>query len=156
MDDQVLVGVLHRGTDIEENLEALLRGEVAGSAPFEQGRSLHVLHDEIGLPVGRRSPVEQPRDVRMIEARDDLPLGSEAAIHLIARDADSRQLDRDSLLEVLVGPPGEVDNSHTAVPDLFDDLVHADPLSRRHRAKPCRERGCGRCRRLHQAPGFLL
>ena len=40
--------------------------------------AVHVLHDEVRKAVARRAAVEQPRDVRMRQAGEDLPLVAEA------------------------------------------------------------------------------
>ena len=40
--------------------------------------ALDVLHDEVWLAIVRLACIDQPRDVRMIEARENLPLGAEA------------------------------------------------------------------------------
>jgi hypothetical protein len=37
-----------------------------------------MLHDDVRQPIERRACIEEPGDVRMLETREDLPLGAEA------------------------------------------------------------------------------
>ena len=53
----------------------------------------------------RRAAVEQARDVRMVEAREDLPLVAQLAHRVAGRDA-ADDLDRDLLVELVVGALG--------------------------------------------------
>ena len=95
-------------------------------AVLGQRLPLDVLHDEVRTPVRRRAAVEQPRDVRMIERRDDLSLGPEAPDEILAVHAALHQLQRDPLAVRVVGAHGQKDRAHAAASDLLQDLVRAD------------------------------
>ncbi len=83
------------------------------------GTPFDVLHDEIRQAVLGRVAVQQARDVRVIEAREDLPLVAEAAQHGLRIHAALDELDRDLLLVLPVGAPGEIDRAHAAAADAL-------------------------------------
>ena len=82
MDDEVLVRVLHRVADRAEQLEPLARRQLPASSQYSVDRlAVDVLHHEVGLPVVGRAAVEEPRDVRVLEPGQDLPLARKRAPH---------------------------------------------------------------------------
>ena len=83
-----------------------------------------------GLAVGRRSPVEKARDVRMIESREDLPLAQEAPPDSLGVDAGLEKLHGHALLELPVAALGDPDLSHAAAPEKRDQDVGTDSLGR--------------------------
>ena len=82
-----------------------------------------------GRAVGGRAAVEQARDVRMIERRQDLAFELQPALHMSRQGPASDQLDRDLLLELLVGAIREEDLAHAATPETAHDAIRADPLA---------------------------
>ena len=78
MNDQVLVRVLDRGADVDEQLEPLAEVEPVFIAVLIERLAFDVLHYEIRLAIIRLASVDQSRDVRVIEARENLPLGAKA------------------------------------------------------------------------------
>ena len=62
----------------------------------------------------------------MIEAGKDLPLVAEPTQHRLRIHAALDELDRDLLLVLPVGAPGEIDRAHAAAADALRDLVVAD------------------------------
>ena len=88
--------------------------------------AVDVLHDEVRLAVVGHAAVEQPRDVRMIERREDLSLGAEAVASMSASEPAAQQLERDLLLELSVGALGEEDAPMPAAAELADDAIGAD------------------------------
>ena len=56
---------------------------------------MHVLHHEVGLAVLGFAGVEQARDVRVVQAGEDLPLGAEAQAELALHRAAVDDLDCD-------------------------------------------------------------
>ena len=94
-----------------------------------------VLHDEVGLAVLGGAAVEQPRDVRVIERRRGSAArrgsgGAPASVSMPALD----QLDRDALLELVVGAHGHVHRAHAAAPISPHEPVRADPAADASRA----------------------
>ena len=78
MDDQVLMRVLDGGADVDEQLEPLAEVELSLIAVLIERLAFDVLHDQVRLAILRLACIDQARDVRMIEARENLPLGTEA------------------------------------------------------------------------------
>ena len=94
------------------------------------GHSIHVLHDEEGeLPIGDTT-VEELRDVRVIQRREDLSFGDEAPVELVGVGAASQQLDRDPASILAIGAFSQVDDAHSAAPELAQQTIGADlPLN---------------------------
>ena len=129
MHDQVAMGVLHRVTDVEEQSEAGLEIQASRVAPGGERLALHVLHGEVGTALGGGAPVEEPGDVGVLEAGQDLALASEALEHLVGVDAAAQQLERGALLERAVGPVGQVHHPHAPPTDLAIDPPGAHALT---------------------------
>ena len=79
-----------RGADDAKELEALAHRQVATVAVAVERLALDVLHDEVGQPVVGGAAVEQPGDVGMLEAGQDLPLAAKVT------DASRRRPRRES------------------------------------------------------------
>ena len=82
-----------------------------------------VLHHQVRHAVLVDSAVEQARDVRMFDAREDLTLVPEATDGGIALQALAQQLDGYQLAILVVAPLSQIDRAHAAARDLPDDLV---------------------------------
>src|ERR1700733_1126415 len=67
MDHQVPMGKCHGFANLEEKPDALAGAERLLAAELLNGQSLDELHDEPGTAVGRRSAVEQVRNVGVVE-----------------------------------------------------------------------------------------
>ena len=80
-----------------------------------------VLHDEVREPVVRRPAIQQPGDVGVIEAGENLSLGAEATTDLVGVQAELDDLDGDAALELVVVAYGQVDGAHPAASELADD-----------------------------------
>ena len=127
MDDQVLVGVLHRRADLHEHLQSRGRVQVARLAVLVDRLPFDELHGEVGQAVGRGAAVEQSADVGMVEAGENLALVAEAADDRVGVHAALEDFERHALLERVVAADGKVDGAHAAASQLFDETVGADP-----------------------------
>ncbi len=130
MDDQALVSELHRVARSQEDGEPLVDPELMFVAVVEERRAGDMLHDQVRAAVRCGASVDQPRDVGVIEHREDLPLGAESLQDLFRAHAGLDQLDRDLFGEALVVPRGAIDHAHSAAADLFEDAVGAEPVAR--------------------------
>src|SRR5262245_44717761 len=148
--------MLDRGTDLAEELKALLDRKAIPIAVVEQAFPFDELHDEVGFAVLGRSAVEEPGDVGVIEQGRDLAFAAETLHGEVARDAGANQLDGDELLELFVGAACEVDHSHPAAPELSENLVAADSLADA-RGRVALLEGLHASVRgaVHEAPGLL-
>src|ERR1044071_4379411 len=79
------------------------------------------LHRQERQPVRRAAAVDEPRDVRMLERGEDLPLLAEA-LHERLADSAAHELDRDALRELAVADR-EKDRSHSAAAELTHDAI---------------------------------
>ena len=103
MDDEVLVRVGHGCADFAEQIEPLLVCELMAVAIGRKRLALDVFHDEVGQAVVGRAAIDQPRDVRMIELRQNLALVAEAAQDVVRIEPALDELDRDFLPVLVVG-----------------------------------------------------
>ena len=78
MDDEVLMGVLDGRAHLAEEHEPRLESERALVAVGVEGNAEDALHHDVGQALLGRPAVEQPRDVGMIECRQDAPLLEES------------------------------------------------------------------------------
>ena len=101
--------------------------EFACLSPLREGNALHEFHCEPRAPVVESAPVQEARDVGVVEARQRLALPLEAEPHLLAQPPVAHQLDGDLVLVGAVGPPGHVDLPHAALAGRTEDLVGTDP-----------------------------
>lgn len=96
------------------------------SAILIERKALDVFHDEIGQATFGRAAVEQTRDMRMIEARQNLPFLAKTLQDGIGIHPALDELERDLLLELGVGPFGQEDRAHPPAPDFADEPIIAD------------------------------
>jgi hypothetical protein len=126
MNDQILVRVVHGRAYIHEEPQPRRDVEPVSVAVLRDGQAIHVLHDDVRVPILGDAAVQQPRDVRMHEGRQNLPLGDEALVQRIGHVARANQLDRDLMLELPIGALGEVDDTGAATTDLANEVIRAD------------------------------
>ena len=120
---QVLVRVLHGPADLLKQTEAVVDREVVPAAVIRQGHAVDIFHDEIGSAVFGDPAIEQPGNVLVAQAAQDLPFGQEAAQYGIGIHASFDELEDYFLFVRAVGPFGQVDRAHPAPAYLLKDLV---------------------------------
>ena len=131
MDDQVLVRVGDRLTDLEEEPQAFLERGGAGAAPVDHGLPLDVLHHRIWLAGGGDASVEEAGDARVLQASEDLTLDLEPL-----EQGDRvlpEELDGGALLELTVGALGLVHFAHAAAADEPQHAPRTEPRARAER-----------------------
>ena len=115
------VGVVEGAGDFLREADGVVDGELllAGQAAAE-GLALDERHDVVEEAVGLAG-VDQPQDVRMLQAGGDLDLGEEAVAADDGAQLGVQDLDGDlaAVLEVL----GEVDRGHAALAELALEAV---------------------------------
>src|SRR5205814_9816419 len=72
MDDQMLVGVMHRRADLAEELEPGRGGKVAAIAIFVDPKTLDILHNEKRNTVLGNSTAVEVGDVWIIQTCEDM------------------------------------------------------------------------------------
>jgi hypothetical protein len=127
---EVLVRVLDSGAHAAKQPEAVDRREQVAVAVLVDRHPLDVIEREPGHAIGGRPAVEETCDVRMIEAREDLPLVPEPVQNRLAVAPLPYQLDGRELAHFLVGPNRQVNGAHSTAPDLAHDPVWPDGRAR--------------------------
>jgi hypothetical protein len=90
--------------------------------------ALHVLQNEVRLAARRDAGVDQMRNRRVGEPREDRPLADEAFFTASPDQRGIEHLDCGAPLEPSIAPVGEPDGAHAAGPDARVDRVGADRL----------------------------
>src|SRR5260370_42535685 len=97
MNHHMLVSIVYGHADRPKNLQPRLEAWLLFRAPDVQGFAIDVLHDEIRKPLRSRAAIEQPRDILMLELRQDLPLQPKARDDLLRVISPADQFDGDLL-----------------------------------------------------------
>ena len=124
MDDALLVGMLDRLTDRDEEFEALSRRELALVAEVGNRRALHEFHHEERPAVGGGADVENAGDIRVVHHREGLAFRFEPGDDGLRVHPGLDELERDESLHRfdLLGHP---DGTHAAFADGLEELVLA-------------------------------
>src|SRR4051812_49604399 len=93
------------------------------------GLPFHVFHDEVGKPVAGAAAIEEPRNVRMIEAGQDLSFVSEVSQHGVSIHSALDYLYRNALLELRVSALRQIDCAHTATAYLANHAIRANAFA---------------------------
>ena len=147
VNDPLLMGVLDRLADRDEQLEPFAGRELVAVAVLGDRDALDQLHDEVGPAGVGRAGVEDLGDVGVVHQRQGLPLGLEAGDHLVGVHARLDDLEGDLAADGLL-LLGHEDDAHAAFADLLQQLVGADERagdqSERAVRRPIVRAGAGR------------
>ena len=131
MNDKMPVCVGDRAADFAKKRQPFDDGKLMRVAVLVDRKSFDVLHHEIRKAILCRPAVEQPRNVRVVEARENLPLVAEVPQDGICVHATLYQLDGNPLLVFIIGAFGQENRAHPPAPDLTDNAIAIDDLARR-------------------------
>ena len=81
MDNPLLVGMMDGGTNLLEEAQSILDAEPVAVTVLGDGRSLDILHGEIGSATVRRPGIVDLGDARVIQQCQGLPFGLETRNH---------------------------------------------------------------------------
>ena len=126
VDDPLMMGVLDGLTDIDEEADALVRGEAVGVAVVRDRDALHQLHDEEGATALGRPPVVEAGDVGVVHHRQGLALRLQAGQHLFGVHPQLDDLERYAPVHGL-GLLGEPHLPHPPFAQELQQLVRSDP-----------------------------
>ena len=126
MHDETLMRELYGRADLPEQFEPCGHRQCARIAVRGEWLSLDVLHREVRMAIHRHTAVEQPREVRMFQRRENLSLAAEATHGRLAHRLRTQELHRDALAELIVVARGFVHGAHATDADAPRDLVDAD------------------------------
>jgi len=129
VDHALLVRVLDRLADGDEQLQAVAETEPVLFAEPRDRHPLDQLHDEVRQARGRRAGVEHPRDVRVVHQGEGLALGLEPGEHGLRVHTGPDDLERDGPADGLL-LLGHVDDAHAPLADPLEQLVGPDAAPR--------------------------
>ena len=117
MHDQVAVRMLDRRAYREEQFETL--GDAASPlvAVLVDGKAFDELHHEVRQALVCGAGVEELRDVRVLQAGEDLSLRAEAPGEHVAVRAAPDRLDRDPVRDMAIRAFRLVDRTHPSLSD---------------------------------------
>ncbi len=147
MDDELPVSELHRCADIAEQRDAFFDAQLALRGVAQQRFAVDIFHREIRTSIVGDAAVEQARDVRMFETRENLALAQEARLHRVGIHAALDDFQRGALFELSVGAFGEQHDAHAAAAEFAQHAPRTDTCLRRFAlvvARPCHRRFAAR------------
>src|SRR6185295_17305486 len=91
--------------------------------------AVNIFQDQVRHLIVCLAGIEEPRDVWMIEVREDLHLGAKASTHQITAKTSLDKFDCDLLPVLFIVARGEINATHSAVTDLTHNAVRTNPSS---------------------------
>src|SRR3974390_1356759 len=129
MNDALLMGVLDRLANLDEQLESVCSGELVLVAVIGDFYSTHQLHDEEWAAGVGRPSIQHPGNVGMVHHRQSLTLGFKAGDHLACVHSQLNHLQRDAAVNGLLLLRNE-DSTAPALPDFLQNLIPAKSVTR--------------------------
>ncbi len=127
VDHQVAVRVLDRRADVEKQPQARRHAESPGIAPAVDRQPVDVFEHQIGRTLGTDAAIDQPRDRRMRQSRQQLPFAGEARAFAGIEHAAAQQLDGHALFEGAIGAFAEIDAGAAAGSDRSQHAPRTQP-----------------------------
>ena len=129
MHDEILMRVMHCGTNRLKKLEPGYDVQAVRVAVGIDGDAVDILHDDVGGPVREGATVHEMRDVRVIELRQDLPLDFDPRMDSAGERAAEDHFDGDLLLELRIGTFGKVNLAHAADTQGAQHAIRSDSVA---------------------------
>ena len=121
----------HRLADAQVQAQNIRRCQAPCAAVIIDLQAAHVGHDEVRTAAWRRSAVEQFRNIRMREVRENLPFPGKIFARRRARNT-VQHLDRSLLREVPIRAIREKHATHTAFAEYRVQRPCAEPVANGH------------------------
>src|SRR5262249_18350831 len=102
MHDTALVRVVYGGADSTEQFQPFGYRQLSDVTVLVNGKTIHVLHDNVRQAILGATAVKEPGDVGMIEVCENLALTLETAEEIFAAERALNQLDGSLLLVVSI------------------------------------------------------
>src|SRR2546429_5251346 len=134
MNNQIPMSKLHRGADLQKQLQPLTRRQPFRDCKSSNRCADNVVHDEVRQTIVGRACIEQPRDIWVIEPRQDLAFRSEAAQDLSRVGASIQYLDRNLFLKLTISALCQEYCAHPTAAKFTDDDIRAHALSAARRS----------------------
>ena len=124
MDDQGLVGILHREADSTEQPQAFGDRQSVSIAIFVDTNALDVLHNEIGQSFFSAPTIKEPYDAGVVQGCQGLSLVAETPEDFILVRSRLQHLDGDALDKFARAMLfAFIDDAHAALKNFAGDLV---------------------------------
>src|SRR5262249_42590905 len=140
MDDEIAVRVSHRRQHIEKEPDALPDIELLPLAIPVDVLAGYVFQDQIRLAAGGYARIEQPRDVRMLQAGEHTALAREAPLRRMPDESGAQQLPRRLPFDPAIASVREPHAAHATVAQRHIERVRAELLARQGRFRHYRRR----------------
>src|SRR5262249_19217326 len=124
VDHQVLVRVFDAIAYAKEQFQALPHIEPTLVAICIYGLAWNKLHHEVRPTIGSRAPVENLRDIGVIEMRQNLALLAKPADEEIRVHPPLENLDGHQPAKFVIVANGLIDDAHAAFADALNDTVN--------------------------------
>src|ERR1044072_9266653 len=108
--------VVHGGANGAEEFQTLWHGQLVRAAIFIERLALNKFECEVRRAVFGRATVEQTRNVRVIQASQNLALVAKVPKHFAILQAAPDELQSDELMKLAIGALGQIDRAHPALP----------------------------------------
>src|ERR1035438_8509107 len=121
--------VLYRGAGFQKEADAIGNRQKPLVTVLVESLPVHILHHQVRIARAAEAAVQQSRDIRMIEAGQDLAFGAKALGEEPRTQVGTDHFDRDLLLKFAVRAVRQVDRSHAALPEFGIEFVSSDGFS---------------------------
>src|SRR5271163_4075353 len=132
MNHSIFVRVLHCGTDLAKEPQAVVDGELVKIAILVNGQTFHIFHYQERGAVLAAAAVEEFHDVGMVQRRKCLPLIAKTLEDLLGVNSGLDHFYSYLLAIVLVVALAQINHRHAALPNLADNAVCSDSSSGCH------------------------
>jgi hypothetical protein len=118
MHHEMPVCMLHRRANTQEKAKALPNAQLPLAAVFSDPHAIDIFHDDVGQILADGASIQQPRDVRVIQAGQNLPFAPETLKNETGVHAGRDKLYRDIHVILLIVALAQVDGAHSTFPNL--------------------------------------
>ena len=126
MDDQIRVSASDGVEDLQKQPDALIAREVMRLDVLIDRSAIDVLEYEIRLTARAHAGVEQSRDSRMCELRENRPLAAKACLPRGRHEREIEELHRRASFEAAIGSAREPYGAHAAVAERTFERIGAE------------------------------
>src|SRR6187402_476177 len=123
MQNQLLVSVIHRAADSDEQVQARPCGELSFHAERCNRLAFYVFHDEEGMTFGGVAAVQNRADIWMVKRRQNLSFLTEAARDLWCDISCTHCLDGNDLGVLIIHTLGEMYGTHSSCIQLSKEQI---------------------------------
>src|SRR5580700_624258 len=103
---------LHRGANLQKQADAIPYAQTPLVAVFVDGFPVDILQNQVGIALAAYAAIQQPCDMGMIQAREELPLHRETVSEKLASQVRAQDLERHLPVELPVAAMRQVHRPH--------------------------------------------